>query len=229
MQREGNALKELKVPAAFKTWPLLTAIGLNLVPVIGVLCWGWSAFALIFLYWLENLVIGVRTLLSMVTTGVVNNGPAGLAAGAGLGAFFTIHYGLFCFVHGMFVVLMFGGSTLGENVSLDMFAVTRQVFAANPDLAIGLIPIVAWQVVQFVLFLVRGEVRNTNILSLMAEPYPRIVIVHVTIIFGGFFVMLLNEPLWGVVLLALLKGALDVRAALADAKRDGAPVPANAP
>ena len=44
------------------SWPVTTAIALNLIPVVGVLFWGWSAFALIFLYWLENLVVGVRTL-----------------------------------------------------------------------------------------------------------------------------------------------------------------------
>ena len=58
-----------KVPTLpMLTWPVTTAIALNLIPVIGVLFWGWSAFALIFLYWLENLVVGVRTLLSMLAT-----------------------------------------------------------------------------------------------------------------------------------------------------------------
>jgi len=231
MQREGNALKELKVPAALRPWPVLTAIALNLVPVIGVLFWGWSAFALIFLYWIENVVVGARTLVSMLTNGLVTNGPAGLAAGAGLGTFFTLHYGLFCTVHGLFVLLMFGGTTFGDDVNMDLnlFGVAARVFERTPDLLVGFASIVAWQVVQFVLFITRGEVRRTNLLSLMGEPYPRMVLLHVTIIFGGFLVMLLNEPLWGVVLLAVLKAGFDVRAAIAESQKPATPVPANAP
>jgi hypothetical protein len=51
----------------------------------------------------------------------------------------------------------------------------------------------------------------------MAAPYPRIVILHLTIIIGGFVLMLLNQPLAGLVLLALIKAAFDV----AEARGEG--------
>ena len=34
----------------------------NAIPVYGVWFWGWNAFALIVLYWLENVIVGVSTL-----------------------------------------------------------------------------------------------------------------------------------------------------------------------
>lgn len=215
-------------------WPVLTAIAINLVPVVGVLFLGWSAFALIFLYWLENIVVGARTFVSMLITGGLTGGRMGLAAGGALGGFFLFHYGLFCTVHGLFVLLMFGGSTFGDSARFGMnpFDIAGTVFERTPDLMFGFASIVLWQVVQFVLFLTRGEARRTNVLELMGSPYPRMVMLHVTIIFGGFFVMLLNEPVWGVLLLAALKGAFDVRSTLADIKRANtplAPAPANAP
>ena len=182
---------------------VLAAIGFNLVPIIGVLFWGWSAFALVFLYWLENVVIGGRTLLSMLLNGALTKSlPAALA----MSVFFTIHYGIFCYAHGVFVNLMFGGAYS----SSDLIATARALLAEDKGLGSGFLSITLWQVVLFVLFIVRGEVMRTNARELMSAPYPRIIMLHLVIIFGGGLVMMLGEPIAGVVLLALLKTAFDV-------------------
>ena len=192
------------------TWPVTTAIALNLIPVIGVLFWGWSAFALIFLYWLENLVVGVRTLLSMLATAATAGYAANWISALFVGAFFTFHYGMFCFVHGIFVMALFGGNAMMGDSILDLAGAARTLFAEQSNLVIGFASIVAWQVVQFVLWLARGEARTANPMELMASPYPRIIVLHVAIIFGGFLLMLLNQPVWGLVILTLAKMAYDV-------------------
>ena len=210
-------MSELKVPFdRSKTWPLALVIGLNLIPVIGVLFWGWSAFALIVLYWLENLVIGVRTLASMIANAAVMGGVNWLGA-LFVGGFFTLHYGLFCFGHGVFVMSMFGGSFYGDSV-IDLGGAVATLFATQSNLAIGFASIVAWQVVQFVRFLVGGELRRTNVVELMGAPYPRIITLHIAIIFGGFVLMLLNQPASGILVLALVKMAYDVAGVLRDPK-----------
>lgn len=217
-------MSEPKVPSLdAKIWPLVTVIALNLIPIIGVLFWGWSAFALIVLYWLENLVVGVRTLASMAANAVLAGGINGLAA-IFVGGFFTVHYGMFCFGHGVFVMALFGGNFPGDSI-VDLSGHVRGLFASQNNLLIGLASIVAWQVVQFVLFIVRGEARTTNALSLMGAPYPRIIILHVTIIFGGFLLMLLNQPLAGIVMLALVKTGFDVAEALGKGPRFDPPSP----
>lgn len=38
----------------------------NLVPLYGVCQWQWDAFLLIYLFWLENLVIGVLNVARMI-------------------------------------------------------------------------------------------------------------------------------------------------------------------
>jgi len=200
----------LKVPWPLP-WPAAAAILLNLIPVFGVLFLGWSAFALIFLYWLENVIIGVRTLVSILANGVMG-GAQGMAAPF-FAVFFTFHYGLFCFVHGTFVVALFGQSAMGEP-SGGVVEATRALLTNQTGILLGFASIAVWQVVQFILFLVRGEVRETNPLTLMASPYPRIIVLHVTIIFGGFLLMLLNQPVAGLVMLALVKMAFDVAEAL---------------
>ncbi|MFP6672620.1 MAG: DUF6498-containing protein [Pirellulaceae bacterium] len=42
-------------------------IAVNVIPVVGVLFFNWDAFNVVFLFWLENLVIGLFTVLKMVT------------------------------------------------------------------------------------------------------------------------------------------------------------------
>jgi hypothetical protein len=42
-------------------------IGANLIPLVGVLFWGWSTFEVVALYWLENVIIGVINVLKMIT------------------------------------------------------------------------------------------------------------------------------------------------------------------
>jgi Family of unknown function (DUF6498) len=41
-------------------WALVAA---NVLPLVGVLLWGWSAFDIVALYWVENVIIGVITSL----------------------------------------------------------------------------------------------------------------------------------------------------------------------
>lgn len=209
------------------TFPVAAAVALNLIPIIGVLFWGWSAFALIFLYWLENVVIGVRTLTSMAANAVLAGGVNALGA-LFFGAFFTFHYGLFCFVHGSFVVGLFGGRFAGDSM-FDLVKTAQQLFASEPNLLIGFASIVLWQIVQLVLFLARGEAKTTNPMALMAAPYPRIVVLHIAIIFGAFLLMLLNQPVAGILVLALVKMGFDVAEAMGKGPRFGVGVPASAP
>lgn len=211
-------MKALEVP---KVFPVGAAVVLNFIPLIGVAFWGWSAFALIFLYWLENVVIGARMLASMGANAVLG-GTANAVGALVIGIFFTFHYGLFCFVHGTFVVALFGGQDVMGDTLLDLVGAAQTLFAREPNLAIGFAAIVAWQAVQWGLFIARGDAKTTNPLALMGAPYPRIIVLHVVIIFGGFLLMLLNEPMAGVLVLALVKMGFDVAEARGKGFRFGA-------
>ncbi len=200
--------------------PVAFAIALNLIPVVGVAFWGWSAFALILLYWLENVIIGARTVASMAATGL-SGGAVSLALALAIGGFFTLHYGLFCLVHGTFVLALFGGDEGGDGL-FDIAGAVGAQMAREPNLWLGVASIAAWQAVQFVRFIARGEARTTTPIALMAAPYPRIIVLHITIIFGGFLLMLLNQPVAGLVVLALVKMGFDVAEAMGKGPRLGA-------
>jgi hypothetical protein len=192
------------------TWPVAAAVAFNLAPVAGVAFWGWSAFALIFLYWLENVVIGGRTVASMIAGRALTGGTGSWLAVLPLCAFFAVHYGLFCFVHGVFVVSLFGGG----HGAFDLVGTTRALFSQHANLAVGFASIVLWQVVQFGVFIARGEARMAAPLSLMAAPYPRIIVLHLTILGGGFLLLALSQPVAGLVLLAVVKTGFDAAEAL---------------
>lgn len=45
---------------------VLALTAANLIPVVGVLWLGWQVFALLLLFWLENVVVGAFTVLRML-------------------------------------------------------------------------------------------------------------------------------------------------------------------
>lgn len=170
----------------------ILTLAFNAVPLAGVAFWGWSAFELILLYWLENVVIGVRTLIAIVLSGRFHGKTGAIATGV----FFTIHYGIFCLVHGVFVFFLFGGA-LGSN----------SVAPMGLAVPIGLLAIVAWQGALLAIHITRGD--DSTPMDLMNSPYPRIIALHVTILFGGYLLMSLDWPHAGIVVLAIVKTLMD--------------------
>lgn len=183
--------------------PIAVAVLLvDLLPILAVLVFGWGATPLVALYWLENLVIGMFTVLRMVATlagNIVN-----LFAVLFIVPFFTLHYGMFCFGHGVFIqALATSGSTTGSSgmpglVNWALNSGQGMVWFVAAIIAINL-------VIYFTDFLMKGEFRETQPIVEMFAPYGRIVTLHVAIILGAVFAIATNEPLLGVVFLIFLR------------------------
>ena len=88
----------------FAIVPLLGILAVNAIPLIGVLAFGWSVFEVLFLYWFENVAIGATHAIRMEISTRTN----AVAGGRSTTTFFMLHYGLFTFVHGVFVITLFG-------------------------------------------------------------------------------------------------------------------------
>lgn len=180
--------------------PVLLVLILNLIPVACVLWFGWSALALLLLYWAENVVLGVIQAIKMLITGVYH-GLAGIAACLFMVPFFIIHYGGFCLGHGFFILVI--GEGVRVEPSLD--AAVALVRADEYSLAWALASLVVLHLGGLVQWVRAGEPRRTELNTLMSEPYGRIIVLHLTIIFGAMLIMMLNQPVAGVALLAVLK------------------------
>jgi Family of unknown function (DUF6498) len=203
----------------------------NLVPLVGVLFFGWSVWAILIVYWLENGIVGVFNVLKMAyasgdgteaETGnslrmSINGRPANTMAKAAMIPFFVMHYGIFWLVHGVFVLTLplFGAiagdddMTTGTTVGAILFAAVALTISHGLSFW--------WN------FLVRGEYRHVTAASQMFAPYGRLMVLHITIIFGALAISFTGAPVAAVAVLVALKIALDVGFHLAEHRSAGHP------
>lgn len=194
----------------------------NLVPVFGVLFLGWEVFPLMFLFWSENVIVGAFNVLKML----VANPESGMAWAGKLFfiPFFCVHYGMFTFVHGVFVVGLFGGGFRhgapfpGES----LFWQTMQEYHLG-GVILGLA--VSHAISFATNYLGRGEYLRASLPQLMQQPYGRVVILHLAILGGGFLLMAFRSPTVGLLLLVVLKIVLDLRSHFAERRKFAAPAP----
>ncbi len=191
---------------------MLSAIALvlaNFVPVAGVLFLGWDIGTLMMLFWFENVVTGVFNLLRMLASepDKLLNWIVKLP----VAVFFSIHYGVFCFAHGIFVMALFGQRELADQMSdMDLLGVMLQLLS-NASFAMGIAGLLVSHGISFVVnYLMGGEYRVTTAESLMMRPYGRIVALHVTLVLGGTATMMFESPMASLVLLIGLKIGIDL-------------------
>jgi hypothetical protein len=203
----------------------------NMIPLGGVLWLGWSLMLILALYWAENGVVGVINVMKILTAQgttpspsaarwSVNGRPAASLTRLGTAGFFTIHYGLFWVVHGIFVFTFipamtglagFGGFgpgfvfITGPVGQPSLPGVDASVFA------FGVVGLAISHGVSFWLnYLGRGEYRTLSPADVMIQPYGRLVIMHLTIILGAFVSIFLGTPLGSLIVLVVLKTGLDL-------------------
>jgi hypothetical protein len=185
----------------------------NLIPLVGVLFLGWSVWNILVIYWLENGIVGVINVLKMAAatgedpTGLsaaltLNGQPATAMTKVGLIPFFVVHYGIFWFVHGIFVLTLPAFLSLASDTPMEL-ALGAVLFAAV-GLAISHALSFWWN------FLRGGEYRRTTPAALMFAPYRRLVALHLTIIFGALAVSLTGAPIAAVAILVGIKTLLDL-------------------
>lgn len=173
-------------------------VAANLVPLYGVLAWDWPLFHVMALYWAENVIAGAVTLLRMLR--------AHFIGGLLMGAFFCVHYGMFCFVHGIFVGALFNPaapSVLGLEP-------LQQAFATVPTLQVAALLLAASHGWSFVAHALADAAGPQALGQIMQRPYKRMAALHVAIILGGWAIMGLDAPVLALVALIVIKTAIDL-------------------
>lgn len=223
----------------------LSAIALvlaNLIPLAGVLWMDWRVFDVMILYWAENVVIGAVNVLRMMSCGSVlglsrmardeanrhldqrqQTDLSRMAAAAKYFfiPFFIIHYGGFCFGHYSAVVGLFGKGLGNSDADAVGFGVPLAEVWHSP-LWIGVFAIVVSHLLSYYFnFIKGGEYQRTDLIQLMKRPYGRIIALHISVIAGGFLVIVLGDPLWMLLVLIAIKISIDLRMHVAERRLFG--------
>jgi len=181
------------------------SLAVDLIPVFAVVTLGWGAAPLVFLYWLENLIIGAVAIARMLAASV-RFPIVGIFGVLFLCAFFVVHYGMFCFAHGTFLVMIANGFVEQEATQLAPMGVIAEALSSGPQMAFFVAAIAAWQAFLFVYdFILKGEFREANPGKEMVAPYGRIVLLHLALFAGMFGALALGDPMLGVLGLILLR------------------------
>lgn len=208
-------------------WDLSTAalVAANATPLFGVFFLHWQVFPLLLLYWLENVVVGFFNVLRMATADPTD--PGSWIGKFFMIPFFCVHYGMFCFVHGIFVFALFGKSQFGQP-----FEVLQNVVPAIQRTGLGFAALSlasSHALSFFVNYIHGGEYRRASLGLLMAQPYSRVMVLHFTILLGGFAMLALGSPVYGLLMLVLVKTGVDVAAHRKEREKLGAAWPATSP
>jgi hypothetical protein len=166
--------------------------------------------------WARAQVVGAASLLQ---------GPAGGTARVGLSVFFLIHYGIFWAVHGIFVFALPSFVGVGGGC-VEIGSPPAFPFDPGAVLAPCMSPFgeVVWSNVVlaavalslshgasfFLNYVGKREYLTTSPTRQMGAPYGRVVVLHLTIIFGAFIIAILGAPIGALLVLVVVKTAFDL-------------------
>lgn len=187
-----------RTPPGWLAPSTVALVAANLVPLVGVVLLGWRILDVLLLYWAESAVVGAFNVLKLA---VVARWGALAAA-----PFFVAHYGAFMSIHLLFVFALFGDD---HSAAIPLATVGASFVALWP----ALLALVVSHGVSFVSnFLGRAEHARLSTRDLMRAPYARVAVMQVTIILGGMLAMAAGSAVPALVLLVVLKLAVDLHA-----------------
>ncbi|MEZ5033754.1 MAG: DUF6498-containing protein [Chitinophagaceae bacterium] len=165
----------------------------NLVPVIGVLAWGWSPTEVFIVYCLETIIIGLLTLVKMIIVNIARRQENRSAAGVrgtipiiGLLLFFIFHYGMFVAVQ-MGIFFNVSGIASKSNIGFLSF-IYKWPSLLSHDSFIMLMAFFFCYVLQMLVdFILNQKYRSASLLGIMFAPYVRVFVQQFTVIFGSIF------------------------------------------
>lgn len=196
----------------------------NAIPLVGVLWGGWNLLTVMLLYWAENVVVGIYNIARMVTIlGWGDQRNFGCSQ-IFLIPFFTLHYGMFCFIHGVMLAWFLGphldhGSSGMLNNALTL---TVNLIVQHPaaTFTFALLSLFVQHGISFITpFLMKGEYRQAKCSDLGSQPYGRIILLHVTLLAGAVLMVLTGAKAAILALLVFIKLIIDLLIFLRDPRK----------
>jgi hypothetical protein len=183
---------------------VISLIIANCVPLFGIFLFDWNLFDIMFLYWLESAVIGFYSLLKLIQLGKI--------LALFLVPFFIFHFGMFMMGHLIFIFFLFS-SPLESRIGLGNFPTLLSLIPLLKTIWVPITILFVSHGVSYVSnFIYKKEYTLHTLKDFMVTPYKRIMLLHVTLIAGGFLMILFQSPKSAAALLIILKIVIDVRA-----------------
>lgn len=190
----------------------------NLVPLVGILLWGWDAFNLVVLYWLEIGATAGIGLLSIALLGAPTDEDDNsivekllirgqLVVGLGL---------VYAFLLGIYWAMISGiANTLLSGYD------QSSVWVATRAVELGVVGFVVSHLLGVGSAVLGGtDAVETNTKSMVRGSLRSLVVMHSVLAFGTFGVIALGSPLPLLVLLVAIKTAADAGRLLDDGEDD---------
>jgi hypothetical protein len=189
----------------------------------------WSLFLIMFLYWLENIIIGLFHVLklSMVKGQTDKNYVYPFSGGRRsvnqifriLGKIFRVlyiivfafYFGIFTFVHGMFVFAIFKDPTnYISNMGYHLSTFTSGIGLPDGIIVTLLILLLSHGVSFYTNFIRKEEYKKVDFQEMMTEPLGRISVMHITIMAAGFIIGVFGYSVFTASILVIIKTLIDL-------------------
>jgi hypothetical protein len=171
------------VPGDFAlTPPVATLLAANLITIVLAVIEGWDLASVLFIYWVQSIIIGIFTIITLLTADMAQpaskgGGWSSLKVRMFLAGFFALHYGAFHW--GYYSIIVEGGLFGPVDFANSGLWASCGLFFINH---------------LFSFFYHRGspEQPAQDPMEIFMRPYNRIVPMHMTIIFGGILILVLE-------------------------------------
>ncbi len=183
--------------------PFFTIILGNLIPIFGVIFWGWTAFYVFWLFWIETLIVAIFNAIKIYKCkgdSTYSNSEKFRKALT----YFLMRIGVFAF-YSIFIIVFIGVS--GSNDSNNSISFAKVISFQDTTFNLAL---VSFTINQFVLYMTQFY-QNGWYLKALPTEYNAIfegrqIIIHISVVLGAFIGNFLKVKMHNIMLTSIIVG-----------------------
>ena len=196
------------IPKKISIYSLLIS---NILPLVGVFFFHWDIFSLLFLYWFETTIIGILNVIKIIYSTRYHK----MIRGYFLVPFFCFHFGGFLFGHLFLLLFFFSPMGLFGDNTINFYQTPQIISSVSFQVLFSILALAFSHILSFIKnYLGEKEYIFFPPDKQMGRPYQRVIIMHLTILFGGIYLMSYGSSFFGIILLIVLKTFFDLRSHL---------------